>query len=87
MGWMFNNCSKLKKLIGLENFNTIKLVHINEMFQECQTIDYLNLSSFNTSNIINMEGMFSKCFKLKQIQGLDKFNIINVTNIKYEFII
>ena len=44
------------------------------MFNECTSLEYLDLSNFYTSNVINMEDMFNGCYKLKEINGLNKFN-------------
>ena len=31
------------------------------MFNECTSLEYLDLSNFNTKNVINMEDMFKIC--------------------------
>ena len=43
------------------------------MFNDCTSLEYLDLSNFYTSNVINMEDMFNGCYKLKEINGLNKF--------------
>ena len=44
------------------------------MFLNCTSLGYLDLSNFNTSNVTNMEDMFNGCYKLKKINGINKFN-------------
>ena len=34
MSYMFNNCNKLKEIKGINKFNTIKVINMQEMFQE-----------------------------------------------------
>ena len=34
---------------------------MRRMFQNCSSLEELNLNNFNTNNVTNMRGMFSKC--------------------------
>ena len=67
---MFNECYKLKKIKGINKFITNKVSNMEEMFQQCYELEYLDLSNFNTSNVEDMEAMFNYCYKLKDIKGL-----------------
>ena len=80
MGWMFNECQKLKEIKGINNFNTSEVTNMSAMFQECYELEYLNLSNFNTHNVIDMEAMFNHCHKLKEIKGINNFDLTNVKN-------
>ena len=51
------------------------------MFQ----LQEIDISNFNTSNVINMAKMFVNCYKLKKINGLNKFITNKVTSISYMF--
>ena len=46
----------------------------------------LDLSNFYTSNVFDMSYMFNKCYQLKEIKGINKFNTINVNNMKDIFV-
>ena len=85
MGWMFNQCHKLKQIKGINNFNTNKVTDMNIMFQECNELEYLDLSNFNTSNVKDMGWMFNECHKLKEIKGIENFNTIKVKNMTTMF--
>ena len=61
MGWMFNECHKLKEVKGINKFNTGKVNNMNAMFQFCYEIENLDLSNFDTSNVIDMGWMFFDC--------------------------
>ena len=76
MGWMFNNCNKLKEIKGINKFNTNKVTNMILMFQECNELENLDLSNFNTSNVSNMSWMFNTCNKLKYLNLLN-FSISN----------
>ena len=47
------------------------------MFDSCKSLEYLDLSNFDTSNVENMRDMFKDCCKLKEIKGINNFNIKN----------
>jgi len=81
-GFMFNKCHKLKEIKGINIFNTNQITNMRGMFQECNELEYLDLSNFDTSNVIDMECMFNKCHKLKEIKGINKFNINQVINMR-----
>ena len=81
MECMFSKCYKLKEIKGLEKLITNNTINMNKMFQFCNELESLNLSNFDTSKVNNMECMFNSCNLLKEINGLEKFNTINVTDI------
>ena len=85
MKLMFNKCSKLKEIKGINKFNTSNTINMSGIFQECYELEYLDLSNFNTSKVADMFGMFNKCNKLKEIKGINKFNTNNVTNMRIMF--
>ena len=85
MGFMFNNCLKLKKIRGLEKFNTIKVIDMKAIFGQCNEIEMLDLSNFDISKITDMGWFFCYCYKLKYIKGLEKFNTNQVTNMRTMF--
>ena len=74
MGYMFNECTNLKEINGLNKFNTSKVNNMKVMFQECNELEYLDLSNFDTSNVTDMSFMFSECHLLKEIKGINNFN-------------
>ena len=80
MGFMFNKCYKLKKIKGINKFNTIQVTNMRAIFSECKELEYLDLSNFDTSKVNDMRLMFNECYKLKKIKGINKFNTIQVTN-------
>lgn len=47
---MFENCTKLTEIVGLEKFNTSSGLGFKEMFHNCSSLPELNLSSFDTRN-------------------------------------
>ena len=39
---MFNDCRKLKEIIGIEKFNTINVTNMCCIFSNCSELEYLN---------------------------------------------
>ena len=81
---MFNHCYKLKKIKGINNFITNKVIAMNSMFQSCYELEYLDLSNFNTSNVTDMSWMFYDCNKLKYL-NLSNLSIIGKTKYMLTF--
>ena len=85
MGWMFNECYKLKATKGLNNFNMKKVINIKAMFQKCEELEYLEMPRCYIENVTDMEGTFAGCFKLKEIKVLNNFYTSKVTNMRIMF--
>ena len=85
MEFMFNICYNLKKIEGIEKFNTNNVTNMNSMFQECANLEKLILSNFNTINVTDMGMMFNKCNQIKEIIGIKNFDTFNVTNMYLMF--
>ncbi len=43
MGFMLNECFKLKEIKGINNFNTNEVTNINAMFQQCNEFKIFRL--------------------------------------------
>ena len=55
------------------------------MFRHCDELKYIDLNSLDTSEVINLNQMLCACNKLKEIKGINKFIIKNITNISQMF--
>lgn len=81
---MFNNCTLLTRIDGLENFDISNAIYIFQMFDGCSSITNLDLSNFDTSNVLDVRSMFSGCSALTKL-NLSNFNTSNVTNMQGMF--
>ena len=80
MEGMFGNCNKLKKINGIEKFDTSQVTNMVKMFCNCNELENLDLSQFNTNKLTTVEKMFYNCTKLKKIKGFENLVALHVTN-------
>lgn len=85
MGYMFNECNSLKKITGLNHFNTSAVDDMRMMFNDCFNIEHLDVSGFDTANVTMMQYMFrfnSDATNPNAITVLDvsNFNMDRVAN-------
>ena len=60
------------------------LINLSNMFNNCSTLEEIDLSSFNTNQVANMSFMFNNCSSLKKL-NLSSFNTNQVTNMTCMF--
>ena len=65
-------------------FNTSKIIDMELMFYQCNSLDNLDLSCFDTSRVTNMENMFTSCIALSTLD-VSSFNTSQVTNMNSMF--
>ncbi|MBQ3306620.1 MAG: BspA family leucine-rich repeat surface protein [Bacilli bacterium] len=69
----------LKRIIGLDTWNTSHITNMSQMFQGLSSLTTLDLSSFDTSNVTNTDDMFKDCTSVttgyaRTQSDADKFN-------------
>ena len=80
----FKNCSKLDRIIGIDNLKTDNVTNMYQMFYGCSSLTSIDLSGFKTDGVTNMAGIFYGCSSLTSLD-LSSFNTINVTDMSYMF--
>lgn len=81
---MFAGCEKLKYVTFGENFDTSSATDFHRMFENCYSIETIDLSSFNTSKVTGMYDMFQNCYNLKNV-NLSSFDTSKVTGFSSMF--
>ena len=74
----------LKSFEGLEYFDTSQVTDMSYMFQECDSLESLDLRTFDTSNVKKMVQMFYDCNLLTDID-LSNFDTENLESMTYMF--
>lgn len=82
--WWFSGFMGLTTITHLEYLNTSQVTNMQGMFQNCESLEALDLSTFNTENVTNMFGMFDSCKSLKSL-NLSSFNTRKVKQMGYMF--
>lgn len=79
-GYMFNGCSVLAEVKGLENINWTNISNLSYMFQNNAKLKEIDLSALEQcNNIENVTYMFSGCMVLESI-NFGNANLQNATN-------
>jgi surface protein len=71
---MFSDCENLRTINNISEWDTSNVTTMNRMFNNCRSLESLDLSSFNTSNVDSMYDMFARCENLKEL-NLSSFKI------------
>lgn len=82
--WWFSGFRGLTTITHLEYLNTSQVTNMQCMFQNCESLEALDLSTFNTENVTSMYGMFQSCTSLKSL-NLSSFNTSKVKQMGYMF--
>ena len=82
MKHMFRKCKNLKKLPNISKIDTTHVINMEEMFEECNNLEFPDLSSWNVENVKSMKGLFYNCKNLKFLPGLEKWNPIKLNDCK-----
>jgi len=80
----FMNWYDLKTIKGLEHLNTLRIKSMYGMFENCSSLESLDLSGFNTKMVADMGCMFMGCSSLESLD-LSGFNTEKVTNMREMF--
>lgn len=71
--------------LDLSNFDTSKVITMNNMFANASNITEINLTGkFKTDNVTNMQNMFRYCSNISNID-LSNFNTSKVTTMQWMF--
>ena len=85
MNFMFSQCKKLKKIIGIENLDVSKLRCANCMFSYCEKLVELDLTNWNPKLLQKTRYMFYGCLNLKIIKNIENWQLPNIKEVKYMF--
>ena len=73
--WMFSGCNNITE-IDFSNFDSSKIIEMDDMFLNCSSLISLDLSNFNKIEHIIKTSIFRGCERLKYI-NLKNFEIIS----------
>ena len=83
---MFEWSTRLTEITFGEKCTFENATSLHAMFNNCQSVEELDVRSFNTANVTDMAAMFQTCPKLEKIIFGENFNTSNVTTMAYMFL-
>ena len=82
--YMFSGCINLKEIKFNKNTITKNLEDMNNMFENCRSLEYINMKIFKENKLKNLNFVFSNCKSLKEID-LSYFETKFITEAKGTF--
>ena len=67
MQFMFDDCTELEQIEGLENFTSTNLKNTYGMFNGCFALKNIDMSNFDMTTVQQYDSMFAYCAKLETI--------------------
>lgn len=80
----FYEFENLTSVVGLHNLDTSKVTNMSGMFDDCRSLQSLDLSNFDTSKVTDMSRMFYNCESLGSLD-LSSFDTSKVTDMEEMF--
>lgn len=74
ISYMFNECTSLTEIIGIEDWDVSRVDNISVTFGYCESLTELDLSNWDVRNVGKMMSTFHGCKNLKHIYGLENWN-------------
>lgn len=82
---MFEGCTNLETIEGLEYINTVKVKKLSNMFYNCKKLTSISFgSNFTTDKVTSMDMMFMGCESLTELD-LSTFSSEALTSMSYMF--
>ena len=82
-GQLFQSCTALTTIVGLDTLNTTSAQRFIKMFYNCPALTEIDISSFDASKVVYAEDMFGLCTNLTTIYakaGTDWSSIATITS-------
>ena len=84
LGYLFNNCTQLTDIQGLNYLDTSTVFDLYGMFDNCNALKTVDVSTFNTSQVTTMGWMFNGCTVLNNLD-LSMLDTSKVTDMSSMF--
>lgn len=81
---LFEGCTNLEKIIGIEDLNVSNAHTISHMFNKCENLTKLDLSKWKVGNVTMTTGLFYGCIRLEEIKGIETWQFNTVGNLSFD---
>lgn len=82
---VFDHCTELTEIKGLENWDVSKATTIGFMFSDDEALTSLDLTGWSPGNATNLSYMFYDNYNLKTIKGLGDWDVHSAKDVKWMF--
>lgn len=82
--YMFSGCTNIVNVENLKALNLSETKELDFLFENCKSLESIDLNGLNTDNVESLWSMFYKCSSLKYVD-LSPLFTGNVTNMSYMF--
>jgi surface protein len=77
---MFAGCTMLTDLQDISDWNLSSCISFTQMFDNCKSLTTLDLSNWTIPDkFYHIGKMFARCFNLKELKGIENWNVEHVT--------
>ena len=87
ISYMFSGCSALYSLPDIENWNTINVTNMSNLFYKCSLNEnnFKGIKEWNTENVNYMDYMFSECSDTTTLPDISRWNTKNLKSMNHMF--
>ena len=83
---IFEGCSMLKSIDGIEDWNTCDMTNFSNFFKDCSLLEKIpDISNWDTSQITDMSNMFNGCSSLTELPDISNWKIHKVKDMQCMF--
>jgi surface protein len=84
-GWSFNGAGDCLKILCILNWNNFQLGNIGSYFAGCTNLQINASDLINLTETTNMSYAFANCSSIVSINGLNNWNMMNITDMSFMF--
>ncbi len=81
--YMFYGLQSVTEIV-FDNFSTVNVTNMQDMFAGCYVLENFDVSGFDTSNVTNLNGVFKNCRALAALE-VSNWDVRKVTTMKSVF--
>ena len=82
---VFQNCQSLEEIIGIDSFVNSFVVRLDNTFNNCKKLPWIDMSNWDTSNVDRFNLTFQSCESLSGFTSIENLNTENVTTMDRTF--
>ena len=86
LSYLFLQDSAILNIDGLNKLNTKNVIFMYDTFSGCSSLKKLDLKGWNITKVRNLLNLFNNCIELQEIEGINDWDVSNVTGMDNTFL-